>query len=261
MGKIKNLIFRWKKSITALIKTFDYSSQTVGASGIYFRSDGLKYYIIGADTDGIHEYNMSVSWDITTSSFLQNLIIGAPSLYQPNSIFFSSDGTKMYIPAQALGQLQQYTLSVAWDVTTATIFQTVTLVSLGLTEGFALSFSDDGTKMYMKDTATADIRQYTVGTAWDINTAVYLQTFTPAVNTMEISFNVGGTKMYLLDNNNREVKQYNLSTAWDITTAVYTTFFDVENGASYMKGFRVGDGESKLYTTGFTTNIVQQYSI
>lgn len=87
-------------------------------------------------------------------------------------------------------------------------------------------FKPDGTKMFLADDTNHYFREYDLGTAWDITTAVYSQllNFSGQLSTANAPIgswvNAAGTKVYIAGNTNY-VYEYELSTAWDTSTGVY----------------------------------------
>jgi hypothetical protein len=45
-------------------------------TGVFFKPDGLKMYVIGAIGDDVNEYDLSTAWDVSTASYLQNSALG-----------------------------------------------------------------------------------------------------------------------------------------------------------------------------------------
>ena len=144
----------------------------------------------------------------------------------PNGLFFKADGTAMYVLGYANDTVFQYTLSTAWDVSTASYASKSFSHASETTSGSGLSFKPDGTKMYIvRNGATDFIYQYTLSTAWDVSTASYdsksLDVALRDTAPQGVAFKTDGTKMYLLGNSGDDLNEYNLSTAWDISTASY----------------------------------------
>ena len=80
----------------------------------------------------------------------------------PYGIRFNTDGTKMYIQGSTSDQIYQYSLSTGFDVSTASSDG----VTFAVTQGPApesLTFSADGTKMYIIDNSSDAVYQYSTG--------------------------------------------------------------------------------------------------
>lgn len=153
---------------TATVSTYKViSTQEATPTGLYFRSDGIKMYIVGSSGDEVNEYDLSTAWDISTASYLQNFsILGQGSL--PSGIFFKSDGTKMYVSEDVNNRVNEYGLSTAWDISTAS-YSTYYSVTPEDTNPRGVFFKSDGTVMYFVGYLTDSVYSYPVSSAWDIS--------------------------------------------------------------------------------------------
>ena len=241
--------------------SFSVSAQESQPSGIFFKTDGTKMYIVGSSGDDVNEYNLSTAWDISTASYLQNFSVSSQDTL-PNDIFFKADGTKMYIVGNAGDAILEYNLSTAWDVSTASYLQSFS-VSTQDTGPSGVFFNPDGDKMYMVGSLGDDVHEYNLSTAWDISTASYLQSFDVSgqdTAPQGVSFKPDGTKMYVLGNSGDDVNEYNLSTAWDISTASYVQNFSVATEDTSPLGIFFKPDGTKMYVVGSSGDAVFQYS-
>ena len=202
---------------------FSVATQETSPQGIFFKPDGTKMYIVGLTGDAVYEYNLSTDWDITTASYLQNFSVSSQEA-NPSDLFFKDDGTKMYIIGFAGDDVNEYSLSVAWDISSASYTTNFSVASQELGPN-ALFFKPDGTKMYIVGQGNDTIYQYGLSTAWDISSASYDSvSFSIAAQDGTpngLSFKPDGTKMYVLGNTGDDVNEYNLSSAWDLSTATF----------------------------------------
>ena len=162
----------------------------------------------------------------------------------------------------------QYTLSTAWDVSTASYasisynFSNVSGVPVG--NGQSWTFGDNGTKIYVYDEDDQDIHQWNLSTAWNISTASYTSYVldTSAAGQLKFfDFNADGTKLFGITNAS-QFKYFSLSTPWRISTGtVSTDTYTVTEGAGVERGFSLGDSGTKAYYFDYNTDTVYQYSI
>ena len=143
-------------------------------TGVFFKPDGLKMYIVGFSGDDINEYNLSTAWDISTASYLQNFYVGGQEA-SPQGIFFKPDGLKMYMVGSTGDDVNEYNLSTAWDISTASYSQLFAVKDQETTPQ-GLFFKPDGLKMYISGSSGDAVNEYNLSTAWDISTASHLQT-------------------------------------------------------------------------------------
>ena len=241
--------------------SFFVSGQESTPQGIAFNNDGTKMYIVGSTGDEVNQYTLSTAYDVSTASYDTNFSVSSQDSLA-RDIVFNNDGTKMYIVGSSGDDINQYTLSTAYNVSTAS-YDTNFSVSEQETSSQGIAFNNDGTKMYIVGSSGNDINQYTLSTSFDITTASYDTNF--SVSSQEasvtgIAFNNDGTKMYIVGSNGDEINQYTLSTAYDVSTASYDTNFSVSSQASSPTGIAFNNDGTKMYIVGFSTDRVYQYT-
>lgn len=168
---------------------------------------------------------------------------------------FSEDGTKLYYNNSSA--ITQYTLSSAFDISTATSSGKSFSHS---TNGYGFDFSTDGTKLFIASRSTGTMRQYSLSTPWDISTASYvkqsgslgagtLQDIAMASDGSAIFYSLGGV-----------VKKLVLATAWDVAgSSVSATSFNV--GGAYAIGLAVTRDGLKLLTAIYTGHSIREYTL
>jgi len=175
-------------------KTISISGQDSTSHGLCFNPTGTKFYTTGYTSDAVWQYDLSTAWDLSTAAYANKTISVAGQSLKPIDLVFDPTGTKMYVVAQTEDAVFQYTLSTAWDVSTATYDAGKTISVAGTPEDLFLN--DTGTKLYVLQTNT--ITQYTLSTAWDISTATAdsLTYTTVAAGDTGLFFNAVGNKFY-----------------------------------------------------------------
>jgi len=256
----------WNISTASYIQSFSVASQETGPSGVFFKTDGTKMYVIGISGDDVNEYDLSTAWDISTASYLQNFSVAAQET-NPQDVFFKDDGTKMYITGGNTARLQEYSLSTAWDVSTATyvqdrVYGVANIIPRGL------FFKSDGSAVFVADAEYENIYKYDLGTAWDVSTASftypstdYFSVATEETAPKDIYFKDDGTKMYVLGNTGDDVNEYLLSTAWAIHTASYTQSFSVAGKETTPNGLFFKSDGAEMYIVGNTSDSAHQYTL
>lgn len=211
----------------------------------------------GTETSSSEGYNLSsASYDSVSFSV-------ASQDTTPYGITFKSDGTKMYVVGGTGDDINEYALSTAWDVSTAS-YTTVFSVFTQATFPTDIHFKTDGTSFYISDRATEDIFQYDMTTAWDISTASYSSKSyaqTESTNISGLTFNSTGTKMYISDITGSAVYQYTLSTAWDVSTASYDSVsLSIAEGSTTPLTMTFNDDGTRLFTLD-NLEFVFQYNL
>ena len=190
-------------------------------------------------------------------------------LEDQHGIAFNSDGTKAFIVGTGgnTGDLVlQYTLSTAYDLSTASYNSVKLSVASQTTYPSGIFFKPDGTKMYISSSTdqasgTHAVFQYSLSTAFDLSTASYDNVSIDLRGASEggvhrafsIAFKPDGTKMFIVNRpypNNTAVFEYHLSTAWDISTFSYDSNFNTNSQDSYMAGIAFNTDGTVMYVNG-----------
>lgn len=252
----------WDISTASYVQNFSTSSQDSVPWGVAFSSDGTKMYIVGSSNASVYQYALSTAWDIATASYVQNFSVSSQEGI-PRGIAFKGDGTKMYISGQLDDEVNEYSLSSAWDISTASYTQNFSVSSQdGLPLG--LAFKSDGSKMYVLGQQGKDVNEYSLSTAWDISTASYVQNF--SVSSQEIyptglAFASDGLNMYVTGVDGDDINQYALSSAWDISTASYVQNFSVSSQDTTPRGLAFKSDGTRMYVVGDSSDSVYEYSL
>jgi DNA-binding beta-propeller fold protein YncE len=233
--------------------------------GVAFSTDGTKMYVVGAQTDSVHQYTLATAWNVSTATYASLSVSVAAQEDQPFGLAFSSDGTKMYIVGATNDTVYQYTLATAWAINTATYASLSKSVAAQDTIPSDLAFSSDGTKMYVVGLTTDTVYQYNLGTAWNVSTATYpsiAKTVSPEDDYPQgLAFSSDGTKMFVLGSTNDRVYQYTLSTPWHVGTATYASLsFNVITQETFPCGLAFSSDGTKMYVVGPTNDTVYQYN-
>jgi len=244
-------------------KSFSVATQETQPAGLFFKSDGTKFYIVGAITDTVYQYSCSTAWDVSTASYDSVSFSVATQDTAPNGLFFKSDGTKFYIAGGATDNVYQYSCSTAWDISTASYDSKSFSITTQETDPRGMVFKPDGTKFYIVGANQNKVLEYTCSTSWDIATAGQAAFYVGGQDgtSQDVFFKPDGTKFYILGTNTDTVYQYSCSTAWDISTASYDSkSFSVTTQETGPTGLFFKDDGTKFYIVGNVTDTVYQYS-
>lgn len=206
--------------------------------GIWMKDDGTKLYIVGSATDSIHEYNLSTAWVLSTATYLQSFSVASQDS-TPAGLFFDPNGTRMYVVGVTSDSVYQYSLSSAWNISTASYTSNSFSVASQESGPNGVFLKPDGTKMYVIGSVSDSVHEYDLSTAWDVTTASFLQSFSVSAQDtipQDIFFKDDGTVMYVVGDSGNDINQYALSTPWDISTATYSMNFLVSGQSSEPVG-------------------------
>jgi 6-phosphogluconolactonase (cycloisomerase 2 family) len=175
------------------------------------------------------------------------------------SPFFKSDGTKMYVCSQSAAYIYQYSLSTAWDLSTASYdgssYSVSTNAATSEGDPTDIFFKPDGTVLFYVGQGNDSVRAFNLSTAWDLSTASISTTNNVNVANLEsaprgLFFKPDGTKMYINGGNGNRTFQYNLSTAWDLTSASYTSLFNTALQDNGPHGISFNSTGTRMYVLG-----------
>ncbi|WP_226781964.1 YncE family protein, partial [Oceaniglobus trochenteri] len=150
--------------------TFSVASRETAPTGMAFRNDGQRLFIVGTQSQQVHQWNMATGFDVTdTMTYIGGFSVAAQTT-SPQDLTFNADGTKMYV----LGgdSVHEYALGTAWTVSSATYTDSFSLAAQG-TDIRGFDFNPAGTRLYAAARSNDRLLEYELGTAFDASTAVY----------------------------------------------------------------------------------------
>ncbi len=195
------------------------------------------------------------AWDISTAVYDSKSFFVGGEDESPNAIYVRADGLKMYMVGEATDNVRQYTLSTAWDVSTASFDSVSFNVNAQAGSPRGLDFRSDGLKMYIVGGTNDTIYQYTLSTAWDVSTASYdsvsLSISGQTTSGRQLRFKSDGLRFFLVGTGSEDaVFQYSLGTLWDLSTASYDSVsLSVSSQDSIPIGLFVRADGFKMYIT------------
>ena len=262
----------WLPSSAVLSTSFSVTAQDTAPTGIFFRPDGMKLYMIGQTNDTVYQYALTSPYSVATASYESKSFSVAAQDITPTGIWFRPNGLAMYVVGSTGDSVYQYTLSTAWDVSTATFLQAFS-ISGQETVPNSIVLTGDGQRMFVCGQTGDDVNVYSLSTAWNISTATFLGV--ASVSGQEITptgiyVRPDGSKLYVVGTTNDTVYQYSVpSISFDLTGSLTlngsaTVAQDlVANGilsgqivqATGSLGYPVGTGGAVTQLTSRTTGV------
>ncbi len=142
--------------------SFSVFAQDSSAISIFFKDDGSKMYMMGTATRAVYQYTLATPWDIATASYDSVSFSVAAQDLTPNGMFFKPDGMKFFVAGSVSDSVHQYSLAVAWDLSTASSDGVSLSITAQETSINSVFFKPDGLKMYIIGATSDAVHQYSV---------------------------------------------------------------------------------------------------
>jgi hypothetical protein len=252
-----NLSTAWVISSAVFVTNFSVSSQETNPAGLFFRADGTKMYMVGATNDTVYQYTLSTPWSVATASYDSISFSVASQEATPSGLWFKPNGLSMYMVGSSGDLVYQYTLSTAWNVSTATFLQSFSVAGQE-TSPNSVVFTGDGSRMFVLGDAGNDVNVYNLTTPWDISTAAFVNVFSVSgqdTAPLGLYIKPDGTKMYMVGAATDTVYQYTVpSIDIQLTGPTSAAALDVQQDLNVY-----GNTTGSFLNNGFRENIGGQY--
>ena len=246
----------------SFVDSYNVSSQETGPRELAFSSDGTKFFVVGYQGGDVGEYSMSTAWDVSTASYTDAFSVSSQEGY-PHGLAFNTDGTKMFVSGYAGDDVNEYTLSTGWDVSTASFVDSFDVSKQDI-QPRGLAFSTDGTKMFISGAVGNTIEEYTLSTGFDVSTSSHTDTMDVSgydVSARGVTFNDDGTRMFYHGQQNDEIYDFSLSTAWDLSTNTYNDSISLPSFDTGAEAIVFNNDGTKLFVSGNDDNTIDEYTV
>jgi len=136
--------------------------------GLSLSNDGTKMFVAGDASDKFYELDLGTAWDTDTASY-SNIFKSYNTTSSCRGMGMTKDGLHLFAANQTSGQIDQYTLGTAWDMSSASYtgnFDGGT--NTANLEGLTISI--DGKYVLAPKQADDSIKMFTMSTPFDITT-------------------------------------------------------------------------------------------
>jgi len=203
----------WNVATASNVAAISLSSQETAPTGLFFKPDGTKMYVIGTTNDRVFEYTLSTPWRVNTASNVGTSVAtssGGTSESAPTALFFRPDGSSYYIIGTGADRVKRYDMTTPWQVNTAAYYsQSASIASIETTSS-GLSFHPAGLKMFVVGQTNDFIREYDLGTAWDPATITLVANSSALLGTAPqgMFWKPDGTSVYIVDSTLDVISEY-----------------------------------------------------
>ncbi|MEL7146498.1 MAG: hypothetical protein AAFO69_09035, partial [Bacteroidota bacterium] len=260
---IYGLGFSMKEGVTSS-GAYSVKSEDDGANGLFFSPNGSQMFVAGVIGDAVYEYSLSNSFDISTGvTYLNSPFDVSDEETVISGVSFSPDGRSMHIVGTNGDEINQYSLSVPFDLSTAEPDGSpMDLGDLSFPED--LAFGNSGNDLYVVAANPRDeIQQYALSSPYDIGSASFVRSFDLSSfdgGPTGLAFDVTGKKLFVVGVINDRVFEFDLSTAWDISTADLAETLDIAEEGS-LEAIQFNEDGSRMFLIGNSSDSVRQYDL
>lgn len=264
-------------TFTTDIRTWALGTNTFGPvpesqpQGLTFKPDGTMMFVTGQIEDKVWGYTLTTPWDITTATNQVSALVTATG-GAPVAMYFTNDGLRMFILDTTADRVGRYSLTTAWNLSSATLDsgQTKVLTTIsGMPAGASfdprgLEFKPDGTTLFVCDDFNNRIYEISLQTAWDLTSTMTLVTSYLISTTIEnsirnISFNNDGTRLFVAGTNNTRIYEFKLAAPYSLADVAFvgrtvSAALDTNIGGLYYN-----DNAQKCFYVGSSSDIVREF--
>ena len=235
-----------------------------GHKGFTWKSDGTKFYVVGDNNREVYEFPVTTPYDISTasSSTAVTTVVTAQTS-QPNGVIFNNSGTQFAIADNQNNRVVVFTMSTAWDITTAS--QTWNSAG-GYGTPTAMLLASNGSVLWVANEGNNSFYKHPLSTANDFTTMSYdsgtlvdVGQYGPA-GVWGAAFNGDGTKVFIVDDSADKIWSFDLSTAYDFTTIQSPTTVKTLSGVSWRSINFSADG-TKMHIMRESGTTIEQYNV
>lgn len=213
------------------------------------------------------DYVVDQHYDISIASFNSTVLDVSAQETIPFTMLFNKDGSTLYLGGQTGDDINQYDLTVAFDISTATFNRVVFKETRFTSNLYSMLFNDGGARLYLLE-SSGRIWQYILSTPYDIATAISPE-FTPSVlqishsyDPVDMIYNDNGSILYVLDLNSKDIYQYDLSRPYDISSAIEVgSIISLDNSLVFAISMVFNSDGTKLFVANSGTNDIHQYNL
>ena len=263
------------QAAATFVDSFDVNDVDQGnlPDAVAFNNDGTKMFVVGSNGDAVNEYTLTTGFDVSTATYA-----GADEKFsvksqetQASGVAFNNNGTKMFVTGWSGNDINEYTLTTGFDVSTASYAGDVERFSVASqnTQIRGLAFNNDGTKMFVVGTKDDDddVYEYTLTTGFDVSTASYVDSFDPSMtNPSGITFNKSGSRLFVISGSVGEISEFPLSIGFDLSAASSTATgtLDIDSGEmaeGSAADVAFNNDGTKMFIVGWENDAVIEYTL
>ena len=153
-------------TLTAPVIVTSIKDDESNPHGMAFSNDGLKMFVIGQSGDDVNAYNLTAAFDTSMLTHVSATSIEYEETF-PTGMAFSNDGLKMFVIGSFGDDVNEYSLTAAFDTSMLTH---VSATSIEDEETFptGMAFSNDGSKMFVIGSEGEEVNEYDLHSVYPV---------------------------------------------------------------------------------------------
>lgn len=153
-----NLANAWNVVSATYVSNLSVSAFETEPTCMFINQEGNKLFMAGTATKKVQAYDLTVPWDIANANVGSNVTISG---FEANvtGLSFNSTGKIMTLVGSSSDSFNQFYLSNAWDVTTATYFNTFPVDNFDSSPA-SLYYAEEDDKLYLLGGSTKKVYQF-----------------------------------------------------------------------------------------------------
>ncbi|MDX3973312.1 YncE family protein [Shinella sp.] len=205
-GAVSDTVYAYTLSTPWDLSTASYSGQSLSISSqagaavaMAASADGTKLYVLDQNSVTIYQYTLPTPWVLTGASYASKSFAPGSG---PRGIALSADGAKLFVlGVSSPATVRRYSLSTAWDISTASADSGNTKNVAAEGVGYGLFVNPTGTRLFSTDNTRRRILQYNLSAALDLTTAAVAGSLGTgdADSPRDMHFKPDGTSLFVMD--------------------------------------------------------------
>lgn len=182
------------------------TSEGTNGHGIYIKKNDLSRMWLFNRTE-IWEFDFEKAGDLTAVLFSDYLDL-SDYVERGHGIFFSPEGSNLYIDDRNKAMVHQFTLVNNWSIGSFSNYKNISIANYQEAVR-SISFDKQGIKMFLLDTSRKELMSFKLTTPWHIENATYDKKKSLTIsNPRGFTWNSNGTKAYIMNTDNGVIYEY-----------------------------------------------------
>ena len=126
-----------------------------------FNPDGTKMFVLDNTGNDVNEFKLTTGFDVSTASYVRTFSVNTQE-NDPTGFAFTYGGTKMFVTGWTSDDVNEYKLTTAFDISTATFVDSYAIANSVENKPSSLTFSADASKMFILGRENNKVYEYSL---------------------------------------------------------------------------------------------------